>query len=213
MSEEAESVEELTQRLCQKLGEYTNLDERIEAINCVKQMLHEISPLKNQPVDCVVWVKREAVHANSWNPNHIAPPEMELLYTSIKCDGYTQPVVTGKQEESGYEIVDGFHRYLVLGKQSDISSRTMGYLPIVSIDREKSDRIAATIRHNRARGSHAVDLMCNIVRELHDLGRTDAWISKHLGMDLEEILRLKQITGLAALFREKEFTNAWEEAD
>ena len=169
--------------------------------------------MKQHPVDCVLWVNREEIHANEWNPNHVAPPEMELLYTSIKCDGYTQPIVTGMHEDNGYEIVDGFHRYLIPAEHSDIMKNTLGYLPVAQIDRVRSDRMASTIRHNRARGTHEVELMGNIVKELHDLGRSDDWIAKHLGMDADEILRLKQITGLAELFANEEFSEAWEDTE
>mgnify|MGYP000050913637 CR=1 FL=1 len=206
-------INTLLKELVNEIAGCPDTAEQTEILNEVKQALHSISPFREEPVDCVLWVKKEEVHANTWNPNHVAPPEMELLYTSIKCDGYTQPVVTGRQEENGFEIVDGFHRFMVLGKHSDIYKRTHGYLPITKLDKEKSDRIASTIRHNRARGTHEVELMSNIVKELHDLGRSDAWISKHLGMDLDEILRLKQITGLAALFRNREFGSAWEDTD
>ncbi len=196
-----------------ELDKCLTVEEKIEQLNAIRSELHAISPFKNQPVDCVLWISNQNVHANTWNPNHVAPPEMKLLYTSIECDGYTQPIVTGKMEETGYEIVDGYHRNLILKHYPDIYERTQGYLPVVMINKEKSDRIASTIRHNRARGSHEVDLMGNIMRELHDLGRSDEWISLHLGMDKDEILRLKQITGLAELFREKEFSCAWDRED
>ncbi len=200
----------LIKEMEKELEKCQNLEEKINEINEIKLAIHSLSPFKDQPVDCVLWIDNKNVFANSWNPNHVAPPEMKLLYTSIECDGYTQPIVTGKMEETGYEIVDGYHRNLILKSYPDIYERTKGYLPIVMINKEKSDRIASTIRHNRARGSHEVDLMGNIIRELHDLGRSDDWISLHLGMDKDEILRLKQITGLAELFKEKEFSQAWD---
>lgn len=209
----SENIKALCRCLTDALGKETDEDALIECLNYIRGELHGLSPLKQHPVDCVLWVKRQEIHANEWNPNHVAPPEMELLYTSIKCDGYTQPIVTGMPEESGYEIVDGFHRYLIPGKHEDIMDNTRGYVPITNIDRVKSDRIASTIRHNRARGTHEVELMGNIVKELHDLGRSDDWIAKHLGMDADEILRLKQITGLAELFKNEEFSKAWEYED
>ncbi len=206
-------IEEICNQLIAELKKTENISELIECLNYIRSRLHELSPMKQHPVDCVLWVNREEIHANEWNPNHVAPPEMELLYTSIKCDGYTQPIVTGMHEDNGYEIVDGFHRYLIPAEHSDIMKNTLGYLPVAQIDRVRSDRMASTIRHNRARGTHEVELMGNIVKELHDLGRSDDWIAKHLGMDADEILRLKQITGLAELFANEEFSEAWEDTE
>lgn len=155
-------------------------------------------------------VPLEKIEANTYNPNAVAPPEMALLYDSIRADGYTMPVVCYYDEEKDrYIIVDGFHRYRVMKEHSDIYEREGGCLPVTVIDKPLAERMASTVRHNRARGTHSVDLMSNIVRELHELGRSDAWISRHLGMDPDEILRLKQITGLAALFRDVPFGQAW----
>lgn len=203
-------IKALAYELSKLIADCASEDEKTENLNGIKEILHEVSPQKSEPVDCVLWIKGENVHANTWNPNHIAPPEMELLYTSIKNDGYTQPVVTGLFEDGGYEIVDGYHRWLVLSKHGDINKRVNGYLPVAKINKVKSDRMASTIRHNRARGVHDVELMSNIVKELHEMGRSEAWISKHLGMDADEILRLKQITGLAELFKNHDFSIAWE---
>lgn len=162
------------------------------------------------PVYNVISVPVEKVVPNTYNPNSVAPPEMKLLYESIRADGYTMPVVCYyDQAADKYIIVDGFHRYRVMLDHPDIFEREKGRLPVSVIDKPIAERMASTIRHNRARGNHIVDLMSNIVRELHDLGRSDAWISKHLGMDEDEILRLKQITGLAELFRDIEFGRAW----
>ena len=166
------------------------------------------------PVYNIIAVPIERVEANTYNPNRVAPPEMSLLYDSIKEDGYTMPVVCYyDRERDKYIIVDGFHRYRIMLEHKDIYDREGGMLPVSIIDKELDDRMASTIRHNRARGSHDVDLMSNIISELHQLGRTDAWISKHLGMDEDEILRLKQITGLAALFRDHELSEAWIPGD
>ncbi len=163
------------------------------------------------PVYGVIAVPIEKVKPNTYNPNSVAPPELELLYDSIKEDGYTMPIVCYHDEETDeYVIVDGFHRYRVSVEHPDIREREAGLLPVSVIDKPIDCRMASTIRHNRARGSHSVDLMSNIVADLHELGRSDAWISKHLGMDRDEILRLKQITGLAALFRGADFGEAWE---
>ncbi len=163
------------------------------------------------PVYNVIAVPIEKIEPNTYNPNAVAPPEMKLLYDSIKEDGYTMPIVCYYvKEEDKYVIVDGFHRYRVMLDYPDIYKREGGMLPVSVINKSLDNRMASTIRHNRARGSHDVDLMSNIVAELHELGRSDAWISKHLGMDRDEILRLKQITGLAALFKDVEFGQAWK---
>ena len=135
---------------------------------------------------------------------------MKLLYDSIKQDGFTQPCVCYKMEDGTYEIVDGFHRYCIMLKHKDIYERENGMLPVVVIDKPLSERIASTIRHNRARGSHDVDLMGNIVRELKEIGKTDKWIMKHLGMDADEVIRLKQMSGLASLFKDEEFSQSWD---
>jgi ParB-like chromosome segregation protein Spo0J len=185
---------------------------RIEAINEIKQALHAISPLKNEPVDCVLWVPAEQVQANDYNPNQVAPPEMRLLETSIREDGYTQPIVTWS-DNSHFEVVDGFHRNRVGRESPSIRKRIMGYLPITVInpDREdRGDRIASTIRHNRARGKHQVQGMSDIVLELKRRNWTDEKICKQLGMDPDEVLRLTQIQGLAEMFADQEFSEAWE---
>ena len=162
------------------------------------------------PVYHVIPVPIEKVRPNNYNPNAVAPPEMKLLYESIKEDGYTMPIVCYYVKSNDkYVIVDGFHRWRVMRDYPDIYEREKGMMPVSIIDKPLSDRMASTIRHNRARGTHDVDLMSNIIKELHELGRSDAWISKHLGMDRDEILRLKQITGLAALFRDVKFGQAW----
>lgn len=162
------------------------------------------------PVYGVKAVPVEKIVANTYNPNAVAPPEMELLYDSIKEDGYTQPIVCYYvASRDKYVIVDGFHRYSIMLKHNDIYKRENGLLPVVTINKSLDQRMASTIRHNRARGSHDVDLMSNIVKELYEIGRSDKWISKHLGMDRDEILRLRQITGLTALFKETEFGKAW----
>jgi ParB-like chromosome segregation protein Spo0J len=163
------------------------------------------------PVYNVQAVPIDKIQANSYNPNSVAPPEMKLLYQSIKEDGYTMPIVCYYLSEiDKYEIVDGFHRYTVMKTHRDIFERENGMLPVVTIEKDESNRMASTIRHNRARGSHDVELMSNIVSELTQAGMSDAWIIKNIGMDADELLRLKQITGLAALFKDKEFSNSFE---
>lgn len=187
-------------------------EERIKAINELKMALKEISPFQNEPVDCVQWVKSDLVIANDYNPNTVAPPEMELLHTSIQEDGYTQPIVV-YQHDGIYEVVDGFHRNRVGKECKDITERIHGYLPVTIINDErhdKADRIASTIRHNRARGKHRVDAMSNIVLDLRKRNWSDKKIAKELGMDADEVLRLAQITGLAEMFSDREFSEAWE---
>lgn len=168
----------------------------------------------SSPVYNVKAVPIEKVRANAYNPNAVAPPEMKLLELSIWEDGFTMPVVCYYlPDEDVYEIVDGYHRFTVLQTSPRIRERENGMLPVVVIDKDISNRMASTIRHNRARGSHSIELMSNIVAELTQAGMSDAWILRHIGMDKDELLRLKQITGLAALFKDQEFSQAWETAD
>lgn len=189
-----------------------SIEDKTEAINALRLSLHEKSPFKNEPVDCVLWVKNSTVTANDYNPNSVAPPEMKLLEHSIAEDGYTQPIVTWRNE-LGNEVIDGFHRHRV-GKESEIvSARIHGYLPVVVINQarqDKNDRMASTIRHNRARGEHKVDSMADIVVELKRRFWSDTKIATELGMDADEVLRLQQVTGLAGLFQDREFSEAWE---
>lgn len=186
-------------------------DERIEVLNQVRRELHKVSPMKGEPVDLVLWVKSGTVTANDYNPNAVAPPEMELLRESISQDGYTQPIVTFAGG-AVREVVDGFHRHRVGKECAEVQARIKGYLPVVTINEDrtdKGDRIASTIRHNRARGKHKVEAMSDIVIELKRRNWTDERISKNLGMDQDEILRLCQITGLAELFSNQEFSKSW----
>ncbi len=169
---------------------------------------------QKSPVYNVIAVPIEKIKPNTYNPNAVAPPEMKLLYESVREDGYTMPIVCYHSVKNDtYIIVDGFHRYRIMLDYPDIYEREQGMLPVSVIDKPIDHRMASTIRHNRARGSHNVELMSNIIKELHEIGRSDAWISKHLGMDRDEILRLKQITGLTALFRDIKFGNAWQPAE
>lgn len=190
-----------------------DLDAKVETINSIREMIHEISPFKSEPVDFVRWVKNPLVHANDYNPNSVAPPEMELLRVSIDADGYTQPIVSMADPDGRFEVIDGFHRHRVGKECADIQSRIHGYLPLVQIREsqiDKTNRMASTIRHNRARGKHQVEAMSDIVVELKRRNWTDEKISKNLGMDQDEILRLCQITGLSELFSDQEFSRSWD---
>lgn len=189
-----------------------SVDEKIEAINNIKLYLHDISPFKNEPVDCVLWVKNDIVHANDYNPNAVASPEMELLKVSIESDWYTQPIVTMEEEEKR-TVIDWFHRNRVWKEYEQIRTRIHWYLPVVTINKDREDRwdrMAATIRHNRARWEHKVESMSNIIIELKKRRWTDEKIAKELWMDADEVLRLAQITGLAEMFADEEFWKAWE---
>jgi len=200
------------QTLINEISAINDIDDKISAINEVKRQLQEVSPFKDEPVDCVLWVKADSVEGNDYNPNSVAPPEMKLLEISICEDGYTQPIVAWGLNDY-YEVVDGFHRNRVGKESAAVSKRLHGYLPIVNINQsraDKGDRIAATIRHNRARGKHQVDAMGDIVRDLSKRNWSDSKIAKELGMEPDEVLRLKQITGLAELFSDAEFSMAWE---
>lgn len=188
------------------------LTEKIEAINQAKLALHRISPFHQEPVDCVLWVDAGSVTANDYNPNAVAPPEMKLLSISIGEDGYTQPIVTWVENDKR-EVIDGYHRHRVGKENKEINARIHNYLPVVTanMDRsDKGDRIAATIRHNRARGKHKIEAMSDIVLELKRRNWSDKKIGEQLGMDQDEVLRLAQITGLAEMFADKEFSEAWE---
>ena len=209
---------ELAKELSIKIESLKDVDSKIDIINQVRFEIHQVSPLKHHPVDCVFWERSEDVEKNEYNPNSIAPPEQELLETSIIEDGYTMPIVTYKNEDVGVDdiaikIVDGFHRRLSLQRSPEISMSTLGRIPITDIRNQQSgqgDRMASTIRHNRARGSHNIELMSTIVTELVEMGKGDAWICKHVGMSVDELLRMKQITGLASLFLNRDFSDSWE---
>lgn len=191
---------------------HCNIDEKIDLINTIKLMLHEISPFKTEPVDCVLWVKNDTVQANDYNPNSVAPPEMELLRLSISNDGYTQPIVSMDNNDGTREVIDGFHRNRVGKECKDIQKRVNGYLPVVTIRESQSDknnRIASTIRHNRARGKHRVESMSEIVVDLKKRNWSDEKVSRELGMDRDEVLRLTQISGLTEMFSNKDFSMAW----
>lgn len=207
-----ESIDDLILKIT---GVLTGLpiDKKIDAINKLREAIHTESPFRTEPVDFVRWVKSDYVKANDYNPNSVAPPEMELLRLSISNDGYTQPIVSMLNEDGTREVIDGFHRHRVGKECADIQSRVHGYLPLVQIrtsQHDKTDRMASTIRHNRARGEHRVDSMSDIIVELKRRFWDDKKIAKELGMDSDEVLRLTQVTGLAGLFADASFSEAWE---
>ncbi|WP_312624514.1 ParB N-terminal domain-containing protein [Scandinavium sp.] len=186
--------------------------ERIEAINAFRIAIHRTSPFRNQPVDCVLWVKQDEITPNDYNPNNVAPPEKKLLLKSLQTDGFTQPIVVHEPENQHYEIIDGFHRQQLATSKSALKSKLKGYLPVAVLQNEASEtsgRMASTIRHNRARGRHQINAMADIIRELAQLGWTDKKIGEELGMDADEVLRLRQINGLLDMFSDRQFSEAW----
>jgi ParB-like chromosome segregation protein Spo0J len=201
--------------VAEHLAKFTDPTDRVREINAIRHTIHEMSPLRHHPIDYVEWVAADAVQANDYNPNSVAPPEMELLRLSIAEDGYTQPIVAS-DEDGTRVVVDGFHRNRVGKECDDVRSTLLGFLPTVQIrssTEDRGNRIAATIRHNRARGKHSVVKMTDIVLELKRRNWTDAKIGKQLGMDPDEVLRLSQIGGLADAFADRSFSTAWEVDD
>lgn len=186
------------------------LDEKVRSLNKVRRALNAMSPFSD-PVDLVQWVPAEHVHANDYNPNAVAPPEMNLLYTSILLDGFTMPIVSYHRGDGQYEITDGFHRERIGTDYPNIARRMHGYLPLSVIDKPLDERIGSTIRHNRARGTHRIQSMSDIVLSLTQMGWSDERISANLGMDLDEIIRLKQVSGLKEAFHNHVFSKSWEE--
>lgn len=190
--------------------ESLDIDAKVEILNIIRKELFEISPFKENPVECIQWIKMENIEGNEYNPNRVAPPEMQLLYVSIREDGYTQPIVACEDKDvEKHIVVDGFHRNRVGKEYSDIKAKLHGYLPIVPLNKGINERMAATIRHNRARGTHEVQGMAEIVAELHLKGVSDKKIAEQLGMEKDEILRLKQFIGLGDLFKNRDFSKSW----
>jgi len=204
-----EEIEKKAEELVEELSKI-NKEERIETLNEIRKMLSSLNPIQDHPVDLVRWIKAEKVVANDYNPNSVAPPEMKLLKLSIERDGYTQPIVAFYDKKlDKYIVVDGFHRNRVGKEYLDIKKSVKGYLPIVVIDKDIKDRMASTVRHNRARGVHGVEPMSELVAELYFKGWSDKRIALELGMDKEEVLRMKQFTGIGSLFQSRKFSRAW----
>lgn len=200
----------LLAELKEEVNKIEDAGEKIDAINLIKSSLNEVSPFE-EPVDLVRWIPADQVKANEYNPNKVASPEMKLLHTSIKLDGYTQPIVAYKVAEDQYEVVDGFHRSRVGKEYKDINKRVNNYLPVVVIDKPIDERMGSTIRHNRARGTHQIRSMSDIVIDLSKEGWGDEEICKKLGMELDEVIRLKQISGLKEAFQNHTFSKSWVE--
>ncbi|MDD9150225.1 MULTISPECIES: IbrB-like domain-containing protein [unclassified Sporolactobacillus] len=186
------------------------LHEKVQALNRVRRVVNELSPF-SEPVDLVQWIPAGNVHANDYNPNKVASAEMNLLYTSIRLDGFTQPIVSYYLGDGQYEVTDGFHRDRIGTNYPDIAKRMFGYLPLSVISKPLDERIGSTIRHNRARGTHQIRSMSNIVITLSKMGWSDEKISRNLGMELDEIIRLKQISGLKEAFQNHKFSKSWTE--
>ncbi len=198
-----------------KIGMPEQLSEQVDLINALREVLHEVSPFASEPVDFVRWVAADGVHGNQYNPNVVAPPEMDLLRLSITADGYTQPIVAMGTDD-GVEVVDGFHRHRVGKECADVRERVRGFLPVVEIRSDRTDvtdRIASTIRHNRARGKHTVTAMSDIVIELKRRNWSNDKIGRELGMEADEVLRLCQMTGIAELFADDDFSASWDVDD
>ncbi|MCG5127147.1 IbrB-like domain-containing protein [Enterobacter mori] len=205
----------MRQRLITEMETYLQSlpeEERIDAINAFREAIHNNSPFRDQPIDCVMWIKQDDITANDYNPNSVAPPEKRLLSRSLEVDGFTQPIVVTQSEPQHYEIVDGFHRHEIGTNRAVLKRQLKGYLPVTCLRQDRQDkhnRMAATIRHNRARGRHQINAMSEIVRELVQLGWDNEKIGQELGMDSDEVLRLKQINGLLELFADRRYSEAW----
>lgn len=205
------TLDELLSEITSFLDNTTRREDKIEILNTLRQTIHQHSPFSGEPIDCVLWLKATDLVPNDYNPNVIAPPEKRLLQRSLETNGYTQPIVAAMRKK-GYTIIDGYHRYN-LGKSTPTLRKKLNqYLPVTFVSEDKlsqAECIAATIRHNRARGKHQIAAMSAIVQDLHRQGWNDSKISKELGMDTDEVLRLKQISGLAELFLENEYSIGW----
>lgn len=209
-SDDVISEELLLDAIDQFFDESDDIDEQVSALNAIRERLHEVSPFK-EPVENIKWVKQQDVEGNDYNPNVVATPEMELLHKSVKEDGYTQPIVTYETEPGHFEVVDGEHRTIVGKEYDDIRDRLHDHVPVTVIDKPEEERMSSTIRHNRARGTHQIRDMSDIVVELFDRGWDDERIMEELGMEKDEVLRLKQVSGLKKAFSGHEFSQSWTE--
>ena len=202
---------QLKQQIQNQLDALQDTRAKVLYLEELRSFIHEISPQRSQPVNFVRWIPIEKVHANDYNPNSVAKNEMRLLYVSIQHDGYTQPVVTVYDEEKDqYVIVDGFHRYTTMRLNQDIADRNNGLLPVVVIEKSINDRMASTIRHNRARGKHSVSGMANMVFQMLENGWSDEAICAELGVEADELVRLKHVTGFSKLFENVDYRRSWQ---
>jgi ParB-like chromosome segregation protein Spo0J len=214
-SDDVDAEGEITEELLldavdQFFDECDDMDDQVSALNALREKLHDCSPF-SEPVEHIKWVKQENVEGNDYNPNEVATPEMDLLHTSIKEDGYTQPIVTYELDDGEFEVVDGYHRMLIGKTRDDIRDRLHDHVPVTVIDKDLNERMSSTIRHNRARGTHQIRDMSTLVASLHDQGWDDERICKELGMELDEVIRLKQVSGLKDVFSGHEFSQSWTE--
>jgi Mg2+ and Co2+ transporter CorA len=212
---ESDSESEITEELLldavdQFFDETDDIDDQVSALNSLREKLHERSPF-SEPVENIKWVKQDHVEGNDYNPNEVATPEMDLLHKSIKEDGYTQPIVTYQTDDEYFEVVDGFHRMLIGKNREDIRERLYDHVPVTVIDKSLDERMSSTIRHNRARGTHQIRDMSNLVADLIEQGWDDERVCEELGMELDEVLRLKQVSGLKDVFSGHEFSQSWSE--
>lgn len=186
------------------------IEERVKVYNRISQQLYEFMGIEHPALN-VQLVPIERVEGNDYNPNKVAPPEMRLLELSIRKDGLTMPVVVASEKkDNNWIVVDGFHRTAVCKHKAEINESLMGYLPVVRLDKNLENRVASTVRHNMARGTHQVELSAKLVALLKRNDWSNKRIGEELGMDPDEVLRLKQITGLAEAFQDKDFSKSWE---
>lgn len=204
------NIEDELKQAIKKIGIFDDAGTRTQLINFAQEELQKVSPFRRQPISNVIWVPSDTVEPNDYNPNAVAPPEMRLLYRSIQEDGFTQPIVVSwDTDREKYIIIDGFHRSIIGKEKADINRKLKGFLPIVILNKDINDRMASTIRHNRAKGKHTIDKMSDLVMNLIDNNWSDEEIANHLGMVPDEVLRLKQFTGLPSMFKDTDFSKSW----
>ena len=213
-SETIDDLAEKMKSICEQIAALP-LPDQVEALNRARAMLHEVSPFKQEPVDLVLWVEEDRVTPNTYNPNVVYRPELKLLKTSVETYGMTYPLAVhsgkqGYQADAGYVVVDGEHRYITITANKQISARQHGYVPVASLNtKTEEDRMAATVAFNRARGVHKLDSMTDIVLSMLRAGWTDDEIAQAMGMDADEILRMKQVSGIAEAYTRPNFNRAW----
>lgn len=213
------NYKETIKLLTSQIEAIEDVNEKIDAINFIRKEIHGVSPLNHHPVDFVMWAKSDKVEKNDYNPNHVDNQNLKALEQSVKASGYTMSIVgdllssTDNLKDYFVKIVDGFHRRKVERKNKEISKSTFGRVPVSFIrnnQKDKSARIAATVLHNRARGVHGIEPMSALVVELVQDGLNDSEIAIRLGMDADEVLRLKQLSGIADIFKKLNYTKSWE---